>query len=117
MCLAVYANGVGAGAGTHISLSLLLLSGEYDHQLKWPMHSDFTLNVLGSFFRQKIEAVTHVRVELLQPFYRPARNELKEIHQECKFCPLESDTLKLVDNCLILKIRLYRECYDILEII
>ena len=39
MCLAVYANGVGEGVGTHVSVVILHLRGEYDHQLKWPMQS------------------------------------------------------------------------------
>ena len=35
MCLAVYANGVGKGAGTHVSVLLrLLLSGCHDDNLK-----------------------------------------------------------------------------------
>ena len=38
MCLAVYANGVRSGAGTHVSVSVLsLFGGEYDDQLEWPM--------------------------------------------------------------------------------
>ena len=37
MCLAVYANGVGEGAGTHVSVSLFLLAGEYDSRLSWPL--------------------------------------------------------------------------------
>ena len=37
MCLAVYANGVGKGAGTHISVTVIHLKGEYDDQLEWPM--------------------------------------------------------------------------------
>ena len=35
MQLAVYANGTGAGAGTHVSIVLLRMKGEYDDQLKW----------------------------------------------------------------------------------
>ena len=34
MCLVVYPSGVGSGAGTHLSLSLLLL---FDDQLEWPI--------------------------------------------------------------------------------
>ena len=48
---------------------------------------------------------------------RPAMNELKEIKHESKFCLLESDTLKLVDNCLTLKISLYDECWIKIEIV
>ena len=36
MCLAVHANGVGEGAGTHVSVALLHFRGEYDDQLEWP---------------------------------------------------------------------------------
>ena len=35
MQLAVYANGTGAGAGTHVSIVLLRMKGEYDDQLSW----------------------------------------------------------------------------------
>ena len=37
MQLAVYANGIGAGASTHVSITLLLMKGELDHQLEWPI--------------------------------------------------------------------------------
>ena len=37
MQLAVYANGIGAGASTHVSIALLLMKGEFDHQLRWPV--------------------------------------------------------------------------------
>ena len=35
LCLAVYANGKGAGAGTHVSVELLQMKGEHDHKLRW----------------------------------------------------------------------------------
>ena len=35
LCLAVYANGKGAGAGTHVSIELLQMRVEYDENLKW----------------------------------------------------------------------------------
>ena len=37
MCLAVYANGVGRGAGTHVSVGIFHIKGEYDYKLKWPL--------------------------------------------------------------------------------
>ena len=36
VCLAVHLNGVGAGKGTHVSIYLHQVAGEYDHKLKWP---------------------------------------------------------------------------------
>ena len=35
LCLAVYANGKGAGAGTHVSAELLQMKGEHDDKLRW----------------------------------------------------------------------------------
>jgi len=35
LCLAVYANGKGAGAGTHVSVVLLQMKGEHDDKLSW----------------------------------------------------------------------------------
>ena len=35
LCLAVYANGRGAGAGTHVSVELLQMKGEHDDKLRW----------------------------------------------------------------------------------
>ena len=41
MCLKVYANGVGSGEGTHVSLYLYLMKGPYDDKLEqsghWPL--------------------------------------------------------------------------------
>ena len=36
MRLKVYANGVGDGAGTHLSVSVQIIPGEYDDTLAWP---------------------------------------------------------------------------------
>ena len=38
LCLAVYANGKGAGAGTHLSVELLRMKGEHDDKLTWNTH-------------------------------------------------------------------------------
>ena len=35
LCVAVYANGKGAGAGTHLSVELLQMRGEHDDKLTW----------------------------------------------------------------------------------
>jgi len=41
LCLAVYANGKGAGAGTHVSVELLQMKGEHDDKLRWNKVSRF----------------------------------------------------------------------------
>ena len=45
MCLAVHVNGFGTGKGTHLSLCLHQMVGEYDSQLKWPFLFDEMMEV------------------------------------------------------------------------
>ena len=40
---AVYANGYGGGEGTHLSLFVFIMRGEYDDQLKWPFNGTVTI--------------------------------------------------------------------------
>ena len=47
MCLGVYANGCGDGLGTHTSVSVYLMRGEWDNILKWPFRGDITIQVLN----------------------------------------------------------------------
>jgi len=41
LCLAVYANGKGAGAGTHVSVELLQMKGEHDDKLRWNKRAQY----------------------------------------------------------------------------
>ena len=43
----VAANGDGSGKGTHLSLYVYLLKGEYDDQLKWPFNANITVQLLN----------------------------------------------------------------------
>ena len=116
MCLAVNASGVGEGAGTHVSLSLLLLRGEYDDELQFPISLKSTW-IHKYLYVTKLDGIGLLHVHLCNTNYqRPAINEL-QIHQECKFCPQEIDALKLVDNCFTLKISLFNECWIKIEIV
>lgn len=47
MCLKVDATGVGSSKGTHISVFLHLMKGEFDDRLKWPFVGDVTLHLLN----------------------------------------------------------------------
>ena len=47
MCLAVDANGDGPGAGTHVSVFVFLMRGEYDDSLVWPFRGDVTLHLVN----------------------------------------------------------------------
>ena len=45
--LRVDANGDGSGKGTHLSLCVFLLKGEYDDQLQWPFNANITVQLLN----------------------------------------------------------------------
>ena len=43
MCLSIDANGIGCGEGTHLSVFVYLMRGEFDDQLKWPFRGSVTV--------------------------------------------------------------------------
>ena len=45
MCLNVCANGHGDGEGTHVSVFVCLMMGEFDDDLKWPFSGTFTIQL------------------------------------------------------------------------
>ena len=47
MCIFVDANGRGSGAGTHVSVYVHLMRGEYDSRLVWPFRGDITIQLVN----------------------------------------------------------------------
>ena len=47
MCLKIYANGNGKGLGTHISIFIYLMRGEFDFHLKWPYEGGIYVRLLN----------------------------------------------------------------------
>ena len=47
MCLKVCANGFGSGKGTHVSVYVRLMQGEFDDQLQWPFRGNITVQLLN----------------------------------------------------------------------
>ena len=45
ICLRVYANGHGTGKGTHVSVYVHLMKGEFDDLLKWPFRGEVTIQL------------------------------------------------------------------------
>ena len=41
------ANGQGSGKGTHTSVAVYLMKGEFDDQLEWPFRGDITIQLLN----------------------------------------------------------------------
>ena len=46
MCLRVDANGSASGRGTHLSVFVCLMQGEFDDQLKWPFRGNITIKLV-----------------------------------------------------------------------
>ena len=47
LCICVIPNGLGDGEGTHVSVFMHLMGGEYDRLLKWPFQGRFTIQLLS----------------------------------------------------------------------
>ena len=47
MCLGVDANGVLSAAGTHVTVGVYLMRGEYDDNLVWPFRGDVTFHLVN----------------------------------------------------------------------
>ena len=100
MCLAVYANGVGEGAGTHVSIEILHVRGEYDDKLKWPMKSCVS------------HPLQYGRCQFLacRPLQCQEVNGCKQIECKDRFFNLNSKAFPLVNNCLTFTVK-FNQCY------
>ena len=47
MCISVDANGCCSVVGTHVSVSVYLMRGEYDSRLVWPFRGDITIQLVN----------------------------------------------------------------------
>ena len=47
MCLHVFANGVGSRQGTHLTVYVCLMRGEFDEQLKWPFRGNISIRLVN----------------------------------------------------------------------
>ena len=99
MCLAVYANGVGEGAGTHVSVAMLSLKGKYDDQLEWPLRCHRK-------HKNKKRCNKYWYFHCLIDEY-PAANQRVRIGCQETFCTLND--LHMVNDCLMFDIE-NRDC-------
>ena len=102
MCLSVYANGVGEGAGTHVSVGILLLREELDDRLEWPM-KPYPPRLYPSF--------PNTTRFYVSSWNMAANNKESEVSREQKFCDLVSCRQHLANDCLTMKVELqYTSC-------
>lgn len=77
MRLVFHANGIGVGASSHISVILLLLKGEFDDQLTWPLVYETQ--------EQKADSVCIA----LQPMYKHSSEQQTPAHMCCYCTPAD----------------------------
>ena len=74
VCMVVYPNGIEYGKGSHVSVFVGLLKGEYDDQLVWPLELDATIELLN--WREDMGH--HERtVTINSEYYRVTKNGIK----------------------------------------
>ena len=108
MCLKVYANGVGEGAGTHVSITLTLLKGEHDSVQHQSGSEDCCDAVHLPFYISEVCQVFNVCK------YRPLSQyseAVKELSRDDTFFTHKYIVSKLVNDCLTFKVLYNDECH------
>ena len=107
MCLAVHVKGVGEGAGTHVSVTLILLKGECDsaqHQSEGKCPSfhflPFTFQVGEKF----------LNVCQYKPLSQYSE-AVKELSHNETLCTHKYIVSKLVNDCITFSITYYDDCH------
>ncbi|XP_022805975.1 TNF receptor-associated factor 1-like [Stylophora pistillata] len=104
MCARIFLNGDGMGKGTHISIFIVVMRGQYDALLRWPFRQKVTFMLLDQ------DNVEHV-IDAFRPdpnsssFQRPRRE--MNIASGCPmFCPLAelNNHAYVRDDTMFLKI-------------
>ncbi|XP_029141194.1 TNF receptor-associated factor 1-like [Protobothrops mucrosquamatus] len=88
LCLKLFLNGDGTGAGTHLSLFLVVMKGEHDFQLKWPFQHKVTFTLLDQVNNRHV-STSFRSLESSSSFQRPI-NETNVASGIPTFYPLNS---------------------------
>ncbi|KAK9405827.1 TNF receptor-associated factor 1-like [Crotalus adamanteus] len=88
LCLKLFLNGDGTGAGTHLSLFLVVMKGEHDFQLKWPFRHKVTFTLLDQVNNRHV-STSFRSLESSSSFQRPI-NETNVASGIPTFYPLNS---------------------------
>ena len=81
MCLGIDANGWGTSKGTHVSVGVWMMKGEFDSHLKWPFKGEITVELVnqkegGENYEMK--PVEHTDSEKCNDFQRVTERERAE---------------------------------------
>ena len=104
LCMRVYLNGDGAGRGTHISLFVYLMKGDFDPLLPWPFRQTITLVLLSQDPHVKDIKQSFKPDGESNSFRRPV-SEMNVASGCPQFCPLDllNDHAYVWDDTLYLK--------------
>ena len=109
MCLSVYANGDGAGKGTHVSVFTRLMHGEFDSHLRWPFRGTVTVQLVNQWKDKKHITVTcpfachAAQVTDGECFDRGCGQHTVILHSELGLS-VANHCLYLKDDCLIFRV-------------
>ncbi|XP_030053217.1 TNF receptor-associated factor 2 [Microcaecilia unicolor] len=71
LCCRIYPNGDGSGRGSHLSLFLAIVKGDYDDILPWPFRQKVTLMLVDQSGQQKHFRETFIPDTLSASFHKP----------------------------------------------
>ena len=99
MQLAVYAKGTGAGASTHVSIAILLMKGEFDHQIPWPVQE--TCHTTP-------DPEIYCSIRPAFPTQRVLEEEgVRELGRNEKFVDHQIVSKRLLNDSILLEIKVY----------
>ena len=89
MCLRLYPYGDGSGKGTHLSLFLVIMRGEYDDILEWPFRHKVTFQLLNLKSGQK-DVVDSFRADPESSSFKKPVSDMNVATGCPRFAPLDS---------------------------
>ncbi len=110
MCLSVDANGYGEGHGSHVSVFLHLMWGEYDYNLEWPFQGSINVELLAGNYWSPDRSETITFDQWLTPREYKQRVESGELNPNGwgsqKFISHRDLYSYLKEDCLSFRVRM-----------
>ncbi|XP_031153005.1 TNF receptor-associated factor 5 [Sander lucioperca] len=106
MASKVYLNGDGEGRGTHLSLYVVLMPGDFDALLPWPFRQTVTLSVLDQSGAANHRSLSFRPDPASKSFQRPAAESVNNVAVgfSC-FIPLNELAAYVKDDTLFVKVK------------
>uniref|UniRef100_A0A8D0CQM1 MATH domain-containing protein n=1 Tax=Sander lucioperca TaxID=283035 RepID=A0A8D0CQM1_SANLU len=102
----VYLNGDGEGRGTHLSLYVVLMPGDFDALLPWPFRQTVSLSVLDQSGAANHRSLSFRPDPASKSFQRPAAESVNNVAVgfSC-FIPLNEFAAYVKDDTLFVKVK------------